>query len=140
MNLFINVFFLFFLLFGMLSLKVPSIADGNFILHKFIIFVAVFGFQFMIEILSKIKEECKIVPMDIFRSSVETAAIAVIGYSLFNDLQFMDIGFGSNGFYNGTDKMILNVQVTIMITLMITFYRVLQLTFGYNVYECVKYD
>jgi hypothetical protein len=142
MNAFVNIFFIFLFMFVILCFKMPNIDDGNYLLHKFIIFVALFGFQFIILVMSKIKNKCKIVLTDVALTSIETAVIGVIGYSIYNDLQFMQISETLNlgdGFYM-RDKKMQYLYITLIITVLLTFVNTIQLLLGYIPYACAKYD
>lgn len=150
MNHCINILSIFIIIFSLFFFKFINIKDGKPILHKFLIFISVFLFQFIIELMLKLKNECKFLWRDIFKSSIETALVCVIGYSIFIDTQFMgntisnlpitDCPNKPDLFYTNKISLILYLQVAIIITLMITFYRILQMIFGGNIYECVKYD
>lgn len=138
MNSFINIFFIFIFIFAILLFKMPNIENNNYLLHKLIIFSLLFVYQFALLILSKIKNKCKINLLDVFISSIETATIGIIGYSIYTDLQFF--GFNDiNSIYIG-DPKIQYLYISIIITLLLAFVNSMKLLFGFKPYECIKYD
>ena len=88
MNTFINIFFIFIFMFIILFFKTPNITNNNYILHKIIIFALLFVYQFMLLVMSKVKNKCKIDFLEVFRYSIETAVVGVVGYSIYTDLQY----------------------------------------------------
>src|ERR1700742_575666 len=87
----INAFLIFIFIIIILFLKLPNIENNNHILNKLIIFLLLFIYQFIILIIIKIIMKCKIDLMQIFKDSIETAIIGIIGYSIYNDLQYSKI-------------------------------------------------
>jgi hypothetical protein len=69
----------------------PNINNTNYILHKFIIFICILAFNYIIELIKAIKTDYKIDPKKILWESLNTALFAVIGYSLYVDLMYMNI-------------------------------------------------
>jgi len=136
MNVFINIFFIFIFIFTMLFFKMPNIDNTNYLAHKLTIFCLLFLYQALLLILSKMKSGCKIDPVEVFSISVETAAIGVIGYSMYTDLQYYKIN-PIDHFYVTTHTQYL--YITIIITLLLTFVNSIKLLFGYKPYDCVKY-
>ena len=140
MNAFLNIFFIFIFIFAILFFKIPNLDNNNYIIHKIIIFSLLFIFQFALLILSNIKNKCKINVLNIFQSSIETAVIGIIGYSIYNDLQLMGFGIDEiDTIYIG-DPKIQYLYVTIIITLLLVFVNTVKLLFGFKPYECIKYD
>lgn len=147
MNLFANIFFVFIYLLVMLYFRIPDISENNWIWHKVIIFLALFCYQFLLELINKIKNKCKIEMVDIVSSSLQTSVAGVIGYSIYTDLRIMCSQDDSlmNAMTNinslvmiepGTNKeYLLSAGV---ITLVITFIRLIGLMFGSNT-DCIKY-
>ena len=88
MNTFINIFFIFIFIFAILFFKLPNIDNRNRLLNKLILFSLLFIYQFMLLIISKVKNKCKIDFLEVFIYSIETATLGVIGYSIYNDLEY----------------------------------------------------
>ncbi|ATZ80500.1 hypothetical protein BMW23_0448 [Bodo saltans virus] len=91
MNAFTDILFLFVLLTVLFYFKLPNINNTNYILHKFIIFVCILAFSYIIELIKAIKTGCKVDPKKILWESLNTALYGVIGYSLYVDLMYMNI-------------------------------------------------
>lgn len=137
MNTFINIFFVFIFIFIILYFKAPNISNNNYILHKLIIFTLLFTYQFMLLIMSKVKNKCKIDFLEIFKYSMETAVVGVIGYSIYTDLQYYKI---NDDPLFVTDQNMQYLYITIIITLLLTFVNTIKLLFGYRPYDCIKYE
>ena len=134
MNTLTNIFFVFIFVFMILFYKIFDINDKNYLLHKVIIFSALFVYQYVVLLISKFKNKCRIDYNDILKQSIETATIGIIGYSIYNDLQYSDIP----GVSDVVDDKIKYVYITIIITLTLTFINSIKLLFGYTPYECIK--
>ena len=120
---------------------VPSMDkhNKNYITHKFIIFVTLFCFQFVVLILSKIKNKCKINIHDIVSDSLLVATSGVIGYSLCNDIKYSDLKIKYLNFDCSNEKN-LNIMMAIVLTLFITIIKIIKLLFNPKCTECIKYD
>ena len=91
MNIFANLFFIFLFLLVLLFLKIPDLDyNDNYILHKVVIFVLIFCYQFLLLITNKIRKRCKIDIMETIKESLQMALYTVLGYSIFIDLKIMD--------------------------------------------------
>ena len=135
MNSFINIFFIFIFIFGMLFCKIPNINNRNTIVHKVIIFGLLFIYQFSLLVISHIKNKCKIEFLEIFRYSIETATVGIVGYSLFNDLRY-STGLGGSLMM---DDKIKYLYIAIIISLLLVFVNTVKLMFNFRPYECIKY-
>jgi hypothetical protein len=135
MNSFINIFFVFIFLFAMLLCKIPNINNNNFIIHKLLIFGLLFGFQFLLLTTSHIKNKCKIDFLEIFRYSIETAILGIIGYSLFTDLRYTTV----TSLSTISDNKVKYLYIAIIVSLLLVFVNTIKLLFGYRPYECIKY-
>lgn len=136
MNTFINIFFVFIFVFIILFCKTPDISNHNYLLHKLIIFALLFVYQFMLLVIAKIKNKCKIDFMEIFGYSIETATIGIIGYSIYTDLQYYKIN--DDPLYTADPKM-QYLYVAIIISLLLIFVNTMKLMFGYKPYHCIGY-
>lgn len=138
MNTFINIFFIFIFIFAILFFRIPNIDNGNRLLNKLIIFSLLFCYQFTLLVISKVKNKCKIDFLEVFTYSVETATIGIIGYSIYNDLEYLKLG-NNESLYMVDDK-VQYAYIAIIISLLLTFINTIKLLFGYRPYECIKYD
>lgn len=138
MNTFINIFFIFIFIFAILFFKLPNIDNRNRLLNKLILFSLLFIYQFMLLIISKVKNKCKIDFLEVFIYSIETATLGVIGYSIYNDLEYSKLGYEESLYM--TDNKIQYVYIALIIALLLIFVNTIKLLFGYRPYECIKYD
>lgn len=91
MNIFTDIIFLFVYLIVLFYFRFPDITNNKYIFHKVIIFVSVFVFRFVVELIKKIKNKCKIEPLDILKESLLYALLNVVGYSIYVDLMYMNV-------------------------------------------------
>ena len=138
MNTFINIFFIFIFIFAILFFKIPNIDNGNRLLNKLILFSLLFVYQFTLLVVSKVKNKCKIDFLEVFTYSIETATIGVIGYSIYNDLEYFKLETGESLYMS--DNKVQYVYIAIIIALLLTFINTIRLLFDYRPYECIKYD
>lgn len=139
MNALVNIFLVFMFLILILYFRIPNIDNNNYILHKLILFLMLFIYQFVILLISNIKNNCKINPTNMFISSIETAIIGIIGYSIYTDLHFVKIeDFGDIMIED--DSSLKYLYVTIIITLLLTFVNTIKLLAGYTPYQCLSYN
>ena len=136
MHIITNIFFIFLFLMATLFAKIPNIHNSNYIEHKFILFISLFCFQFVISILSNIINKCKIYIKDIAFNSLLVATAGVIGYSLYNDFQYMGVNIS---FFNLNDKYNY-INVAIILTLFITVIQIIKLIISSKNTDCIKYE
>ena len=138
MNTFINIFFIFIFIFAILFFKIPNIDNGNRLLNKLILFSLLFVYQFTLLVVSKVKNKCKIDFLEVFTYSIKTDTIGVIGYSIYNDLEYFKLETGESLYMS--DNKVQYVYIAIIIALLLTFINTIRLLFDYRPYECIKYD
>lgn len=136
MNVFTEQLFIFIFLFALIYFKMPDISDDNYIYHKFMLFVSSFAFYFVIQVISKIRNNCKTDTSEMLRKSMEVAVSTIIGYSVFVDLTIMQstrdfmTSIIQQSDYN---KYLMACIITI---LFITIIRAIQLLFNNKAYQC----
>lgn len=140
MNTLINIFFIFIFIIAILFFKVPDIDNYNYLLHKLIIFVVLFVFQFFILSSYKMINKCKIDIFEILKYSVETATIAIIGYSIYTDLQFYETNDFNFNIFSFDDVNLRYIYIAIIITLLLILVNTIKLLSGFKPYECIKYE
>lgn len=102
--------------------QVPNISDKRYIYHKFLIFLLIFIFQFLLYIISDFsKREYSI--KEIALKTIIISSAAVIGYSVFNDLVYSNIIDVTK-----CDYRVLSLNVTVIITIAILFVKVIELS------------
>ena len=125
MHVLLNLLFLFIYVFLILQFKILDVLDGRQILHKFIIFISIFVFQFIILVISRILNGCVVNLKDIALNALLVAVAGVVGYSVYNDMIYM----GTIKKYN-IDKLnntVLYLNITVIIIMFITFVKIIDL-------------
>ncbi len=125
MHVLLNLLFLFIYVFLILQFKILDVLDGRQILHKFIIFISIFIFQFIILVISRILNGCVVNLKDIALNALLVAVAGVVGYSVYNDMIYM----GTIKKYN-IDKLnntVLYLNITVIIIMFITFVKIIDL-------------
>lgn len=90
MNLIIDPLFIFIYLFALFYLGIPNIDSEDLLKHKLVIFLAVFCFNFALQLIKNVRSKCLVRSDRILNDSVITSLIAVIGYSICTDLAVME--------------------------------------------------
>lgn len=90
MNIFTDSLFLFVCLFALFYFNMPNVNNDNYLTHKLMIFISVFAFSYVTRLIKKIKNGCVVNPMELMYNCLYTAVVAVVGYSIYIDLTYMD--------------------------------------------------
>jgi hypothetical protein len=139
MNTFIDILFIFIFIYTLLLFRVPDVTNDSYIQHKFLLFVLLFAYNYVITVISKLTNNCKIDYNEVANKSMEVAISAVIGYSLFVDLTLMD---WSRGFmeelYATQSVYTIYLMITIVMILFIALIKVIRLLFNDGMASCVK--
>lgn len=131
MNAFINIFFISVFIFMALFFNIPNIDNENYILHKIIISILLFVYQFLLIIINNLKSQCQINIWNVFYQGLETAVIGFIAYSIYTDLQFMNLI---------TKPLNPNIQylyITAIIASLLFALNSLKALSGFMPYQCV---
>jgi hypothetical protein len=86
MHILIRLIILFIFIFSLLMLNIPNINPTNRIMMKLYIFMGIFIFEFVVRIIITIFHRCLIDIRKIIKNSLQIALIAVVAYSIYNDL------------------------------------------------------
>ena len=124
MNIFFNVLFIFVFIIGMFYLGLPNITNDHYIQHKLIIFSLLFIFQFMIQLIDKIRLKESLNPQELISESFKTAMVGVIGYSVYIDLNIMK---STKDLLTGYSSQLM---ATISIISLITLVKIAEITFS----------
>lgn len=126
MHFIYNMLVLTIFMFLIFYFKIPNIDNDRYIYHKFMIFMLLFVFQFVIYLLSDISNH-EIFVKKIATKSFIIGVAAVIGYSIFNDLMYAKIINTT-----GCSYSVLCINVTFMIMVFIALIKVIELVIGAN--------
>jgi hypothetical protein len=126
MNILFNLIFLFIFIYISLIIGVPGTND-NIIKNKLILFIGVFIYQFIVGFISKIskisKETKKHNIKEIFKTSIFTSLISIIGYSLYIDIILMNLIPNSSI----NNKFINSAIISVIITSTIGLSKIIEL-------------
>jgi hypothetical protein len=124
MHLFIHLIILFIFVFVLLMLNIPQIAENSYIKMKLYIFVGIFIFEFIVTIIMTLYKKCIIDIGKIAKNSLQIALIAVVAYSICNDLEWND-----NPLIANHDLTAKNLAITVVITAFIVFGYFIEMIF-----------
>jgi magnesium-transporting ATPase (P-type) len=121
----------------MFFFEVPSINSDNYILHKGTIFVTLFMFNYVVNIIKKMRNGCQIIQKDILSNSATMAVAGLLGYTLFVDFKVME--WSRDAISSSYDSLfMLYLIVTIIMTLFISLIKIIQLLFNSGNDQCIK--
>lgn len=133
MNVITDMLFLFIVLLILFYFNIPNIENDNFIFHKLIIFVIIFIFSYLTNLIKKLNDkESKVTNVDLIYKSFEMSIGGIVGYSLFIDLMIME---STQNIVNNLIQSRLSLQVTVsfVVTMFITMIKVVKMLFNNSV-------
>jgi len=134
MNIFANIFFVFLFLLTLFMFRIVNVSSESYIMHKVIIFTAVFFYQLSLVLVTQIRSKCKIEMDKIISSALQMGLFAVIGYSIFIDMKYMPMTrHTTNLMLNSRSR---SVYVSLMMTVTIAVIKSIQLMFKNNYTSC----
>lgn len=90
MNIFTDILFLFVYILTLLYMDLPDIKNNDYPIHKLYLFIGIFAYYFIVQIIKKIKNKCSIDPFILLQDSLMISLICVLGYSLYVDFKYWD--------------------------------------------------
>jgi hypothetical protein len=138
MNTFTKLLFNFIFVYSLFFFKLPDIENDNYIQHKLLIFMSLFAFNYILNVITKIRNECVLNQSELASKSLRDAVTGVIGYSLYIDLNIMD---WSKGYFNSMydSKYTLYLIATLVIVFFMSLIKILILMFDSTNPECIKH-
>ena len=127
MNLFTDVLFLFIYIVALLYFKIPDVFNNNFLLHKLYLFVFVFIYFCGIDLIKKLKNNCKMNASLMLQKSINMSLLSIIGYSIYVDMLYMD----DTKNYFGKFEEINEIKRIITIGLIISLFVGITLTISF---------
>lgn len=138
MHIVANIILIFLFLSIIFFFRFPNLNNGRLITHKFIIFITLFCFQFIILTLNKIRNKCVVDVQEIAYDSLTVAVSGVVGYSLYNDINYGGVTIRYFRLDTTNPRMVY-LNVSIIITLFIAFIKIIKLMINSNSNGCKKY-
>lgn len=90
MNIFTDILFLFVYIIAMFYLQLPNITNNDYPIHKLYLFISIFSYYFVIQIIKKIKNKCSINIFTILEDCLIITLFCVLGYSIYVDFKYWD--------------------------------------------------
>lgn len=90
MNIFTDILFLFVYILTLLYLELPNVMTNNYPIHKLYLFIGVFVYYFVVQIIKKIKNKCNIDLYTLLEDALMISLFCVVGYSLYVDFKYWD--------------------------------------------------
>ena len=134
MNILISMVITFIYLGAILYFGIPDINDGKYIQQKAILFIMMFVFQFFLLLFYKLVKRCNIDINRIATNSLRTSTMAIIGYSLYQDMTTMESAKG----LIENKHVGKNIVVSAVVVIFIMAMRVIELLFRDDTEECMK--
>lgn len=141
MNLFTDALFMFIYLFALFYFGIPNIKNDNYLLHKLVIFLAIFAFNYIIQLIKNIRNQCKVDPIKILVNSLFMGLIATVGYSIYVDLVHMSwskdfiINTFSDLKYDDTKRY---SALSLLIVFSVIIIKLIGLMFNTSLDSCVQ--
>jgi len=129
MNVFIDILFLFIYLLVLFYFKVPNITNNNYLWHKLLLFIFVIAYQYILEIIKKLKNKQDVEPFQILQDCVYYGLYSVVGYSIYIDLMYMNFGCDDGVSINIDDDVKRYIIASVVISTFILFIKLGKLMF-----------
>lgn len=129
MNIFTDALYLFAYIIVLLYFKLPDVINNNYLTHKLYLFVAIFAYHYVISLIKKIKHNCKINANIILKHSLTMSLYAILGYSIYVDLLFMDWSKDYFGDINEVNPIKRYFVITLIIVTFITLIQMVGMLF-----------
>ena len=128
MNIFTDLLFVFIFLYTIFYFEVLDIGNDSYILHKLILFILLFGFYFIVQVIRNLKTKCYSDIYQVINKSMYVAITGIIGYAIYTD--FLHMESTKDGFANiiADDKVKYLVVSSIIIS-SISIIKILELIF-----------
>ena len=137
MNTFTKLLFNFIFLYTILYFGLPNIENDNYIQHKLIIFIALFSFNYVLNVITKIRSECTLTQAELASKSINAAVAGLIGYTLYIDFNIME--WSKDYIKSLKTNNYMSILVVTLITIMfMALVKILVLLFEPVTTECDK--
>ena len=137
MNIVTYIIFLFIFINILFFFSLPDINNDNYIFHKLLIFIGVFVFQFLIQVISNTYKGCFEAIDAVISTCLKVSIFAVFGYSLFVDAKYMD--YSKEFIENITEDQQMKILViSSSIVLFILLMKILEMIFSKTTNSCTK--
>jgi len=139
MNIFTDILFLFVYILAMLYLEMPNINNTDYPIHKLYLFISIFSYYFIIQLIKKIKNKCTIDALSIMQDSLIISLFCVLGYSIYVDLKYWEytkdyiVPIDPENFTSTLKGYLIVSSIIAIFVMVVQFVKIL---FGNNINEC----
>ena len=124
MNIFTDALYLFAYLVTLLYFRLPNVINHDYLIHKFYLFIGIFAFYYVIQLIKKIKNNCTVDANIILQHSLTMSLYCILGYALYVDLMFMD---WSSNYFGEIDKVDPTKRIVVIALIIVIFVTLIQL-------------
>jgi len=114
----------------------PDVINTDYIIHKLQIFIEIFMFYYVVKLMSRVYNDCKILPWTIMQQSFTMGLYCVIGYSIYVDLLHMDKTCSLFGDITQVDPMKRHVIISFIMILFVIIVQAISVIFGSSNNKC----
>lgn len=125
MNLFTDILFLTVYLLTMFFFELPNIKNKNYIIHKLFIFISIFVYYSIVQLIKNIKNKNDINLYSMLNDSFTMGLYCVLGYSLYIDLIYWDC---TKSMFGDIKEINITKRYTVVSLIIVFFVTVIQLT------------
>ena len=131
MNLITDIIYIYVYLVILVFLRFIDLDYDNYLLQKFYIFISIFVFTSLLEVIKKVKNECPSRENYIISNAFSSAVIAVLGFTIYVDLVHMSLTRYSFEYIN-LSNFYKTLFVPLIIVLTMMTFRLIYLLFDYK--------
>lgn len=128
-SIFIDSIVLFIFILVLMYLGYPEINNTNYLKQESIIFINIFWFYFIYQLLKKLKYNCSLIFNEFFMDCLQIAIYAIVGYSIYVDLIYSKT---FSDFFKDAGDIKKKITIAFIISLFITIIRSVEYPFLKN--------
>lgn len=136
MNIFSDILFLFVYIVTLMYFEMPNVNNNDYPIHKLYLFISIFGYYFVTQLIKKIKNDCHVDPYAITQDSLMMGLLCVLGYSIYVDLIYWDYTRQSLAFVKKDTGIIKFAVIALVIITFVTSIQLSKILFNGMDDEC----
>ena len=133
MNTLLELCFLFLYIYSLLLFKIINIEDQNLFRHRFVLFLLIYPFTFIIYLIDRLVRGCTTDIYTLSLRSIQTALICIIGYSIYFDFNIIELAKNKKDIFAPAISSYLGITITI--SLLVGVFKIIGLLL-YNSDQC----
>ena len=127
MNIIIDLIFIYIYITALIIFKIINFENEDFLFQKILLFIAIFVFVSLLEIVKRNKSYCPKSTIQIFKEASYLGLISIIGISFYNDLDRISKGPSIVPYINSNIKY---VSIPIIVTTTMLCIKVISFLFN----------